>query len=228
MIEDFKSIHAHWMDILYDRYSDPHPVLGSETPETKTGRALKGTWFTIGVVLSIILYPIVLTGLILRFVIIKKLNRFISNNGMLVALVSVFILWFSLIGISYHIEGIETATAMAVASTITFASSVVSYFSRKIGGRLSTILLSYPLAYTAILLPPITFSIIHSGYGQELLLLTEEAVHWFQDVASRQLDLGRSVPKDLVKYGHIAPWVIVSFVLGSITGLIVSISRLLK
>lgn len=230
MIEDVKNIHSYWMDLLYDRHRQPHPVLGKEIPNSRKGRFFRKLWLVIGVIFSVVTYPTLLTGLAVRFVFIKKVNKFIRNNGIAVALLTVSSLWMCLIGLSYYINGSETAVGVAVASTIAVTSTIVSYYTSRVGGRVTTILLSYPLAYTAILLPPVTFAVIHSGYGQSLLMVTTDIAVWLQNTISKPLMLREFISKqfDLVGYNYMVLWTIFSFIIGWLTGLIVSVSRIFR
>lgn len=230
MIKDFKTIHSYWMNLVYERHLNPHPVLGKETPETTKGKILQNSWWTIGILFSAVIYPVLLLGFGIRFVFVDKINNFVRNHGILSTILLISVLWGSLIGTSYYLGETETATAVAASSVIAVVSTILSYYIRKIGGRFTTVLLSYPLAYTAILLPPVTFAVIHSGYGGGILNLSTEIAVWMQNTIAKPLGLREAISNrfDLTGLNYVVLWTIFSFILGWLTGVIVSISRLFK
>lgn len=150
---DLRRLHAGWMERVFpSQRAGVDPVLGNWTPSTTGKRVAYHGWACLGVFVVALLYPLVVVGLALR-VPAGRIDRAAARLGVGVVGASALV-WGGLtaaVHVRFPDGGLAAIAGPAVLATL--AAAAVA-FSRP-GGRVTTVLLSYPSGTTALVLPPL-------------------------------------------------------------------------
>ena len=227
MLDDITQIHNYWMSIMFERHTNPHPVAGEENPDNKYRKIKMSVWNAIGIPVSILVYPVILVGYILRKLFVEWISSFVARHHYFTVLGILVISWSTLSAVSYWFNFGESTAAVTIASIVAVLSGSVSYAVRV---RMSTklnIIIGYPMAYTAILLPPVTFALIHSAGGSIILELSSDLVILLKNIVADPLGIRDFLTRklDLVGFNYIILWFCISYVVGWFTGITVWLSR---
>jgi hypothetical protein len=227
---DIIFIHNKWMELLFERQVDPHPVVGKEKPNSEIGFLLHYIWSIFGVLITIVAYPAFISGLTMRKIFISRILGFVDKYSIMTSISILVIIWSLLSILSYSISSGENTLAVASASIVAVTSALISYYSRKYFGRLSTLLISYPAAYTAFLLPPVTFALIHSSSGSFILEFSSTVVIAFKNIIAEPLGIRNAISEtfDLVGINYLILWIVISTVMGWITAFTVEVSKKIR
>jgi len=152
---DIRRLHAAWLGVLFPRQLEAeHSVLGKWRPETTGGKVKYWSWAALGALLLAVLYPLALFGFGLRFY-ARRADSTATRLGLLgVVLLSVLV-WGALTAAVYLRLSLTAVAAVGSASVVATLAAMLAYLSARRGRRLSTVLLAYPFAVTAIFLPPV-------------------------------------------------------------------------
>lgn len=223
-------IHRRWMELLFDRQVNPHPVVGRETPNSEVTYLIHYIWSIIGIGVTIVTYPTFLTGLTVRKLFLNRISAFVDKYGIVVSMGILIVGWSILSLLSYSIGSTENAMAVVAASTVAVTSGLISYLSRKYFGRKTTLIFSYPSAYTAFLLPPVTFALIHSSAGAFVFELSSDIVISFKNIVAEPLGFRDLISEtfDLIGINYLILWIGISTFLGWVTAFGVEVSRKIK
>ena len=157
---DLSWLHASWMDLAFSReLGGDHSVVEREEPATARGAAGYRLWAALGALCLLVVYPLFVLGLATRFY-ARRIDRLSAALGFAgVALLSVFV-WGALTTLTYLLPiAFEGFVAVAVASVVATVSAVLALYVTRLPGRLSTVLVGYPLGVTALFLPPVVASL---------------------------------------------------------------------
>lgn len=230
MMSDARILHDYWMDTMYSRHTDPHPVLGKSKPETTSKIILYYLWFLIGVVFVVITYPISYIGIITKVYAVDNILNFVESKGIIRSLILLSIVWLILSVVSYFLQPTETTYAVVAASIIAVLSAIISYITYLTGDDRIKIAIGYPAGYTALLLPPVVFSVLSPVLGQMVLDTSLEVTLFLKENIAEPLGIREFFSNnfDLEGIGHIILWLNISFIVGWITGLSVQLAKIIR
>jgi hypothetical protein len=243
---DVGRLHAAWMSLRYPRqFGTEHSVLGKWQPETTREVVGYRLWSTLGVVLVAIGYPLAVFGFATRFY-SRKFDSLAVKLGLVGVVVLTGLLWGGLTILArarLDEAGFLAVGAAAVAATV--ASAIAVLFTYR-GGRLSTIVVAYPAAMTAIFLPPAVAAIFSTGVATDVYPTGERLARFLlEDVLGRwgyeerlksrfsfdrQQGLSTESGSLLLTLGtaHVLLWFAISVPLGWILGIVVSLANLVR
>lgn len=230
MMSDARILHNYWMDMLYKRHTDPHPVVGKYRPEEKIELAVYHIWSVIGIGFVMLAYPISYVGILTKIYCVDKVTGFVESHGIVKSLILLGVLWTTLSGLSYLFQPTETTYAVVASSVVAMVSAIVSYLCYVTGDNRIKVALGYPAAYTAILLPPVVFSVLSPIFGESILELTTDIAVYLQNTVAKPIGLRQffSDNFDLVGISYVILWLNFSFVLGWITGIPVQLAKIIR
>lgn len=235
---DIIRLYETWMEVLFPRQLNPSQVLGKWKPETAPQKAGYYGWGALGLPLVLVGYPLLLVGFATRFY-AAKFNTAATRLGILgVILVSV-IVWGALSAVAHFQLSSAGFIAVFAASVVaTFASGLAVFFSR-VGGRITTVVLAYPAAMTALFLPPVVAAISYPPLGDIILPASYDFAAW---MLSNPLSIGGlneilrgagdldtfGEEYGLPGLGYVLMWLSIAVPLGWGLGLLVALANLIR
>lgn len=227
---DLRRFHEHWMALLYPRQVDAaNTVLGKWKPRSRVGRIQYQLWGLLGAVVVAVLYPVVLLGTVLRFH-VRRIDATASWLGGLGVLVLAGVVWGLLALLARARFPYEGFVAVVAAGSVATASAVSALFFARVGGRGTTVLLAYPLAVTAIFLPPVVAALYSPLLARVVFPGTESLSIWLLDnvlaVAGLATPLRRTF--DLVGVGYVLVWFGIAVPVGWLLGGMVTLADVVR
>jgi len=147
-------LHETWMEVVFPRQLDPGHVLGKWKPETTLQKVGYYLWATIGMLPVLLGYPLLLVGFGTRYY-ASKLNSAAARLGILGAIFLSVVVWGALTVVARFQLSFEGFTAVFAASAVATVAAAAAVLFTRVGGRLTSVLLAYPSAMTALFLPPV-------------------------------------------------------------------------
>ena len=146
---------------------------------------------------------------------------FVLLWGGLVALI-----WFQFSGTFTTVEIIAIGAAGAVA----VVSSALSYGFWRLGGRVTTVLLAYPFAMTAIFLPPVVAALYSTALADVVLSGTDSLAVWFVQEGPDLFGLTDYLVAefDLEGVAYVLLWFAIAVPLGWLLGGVVTLADLVR
>ncbi len=227
---DLQRLHETWMELLFPRQRlGGNSVLGKWKPSTASGKVAYRGWGAVGVLVVALLYPFALTGVVARYV-AYNLDDFSEYLGLVGSVLFVALAWGALSALArfqFSFAGFLAVAAAAVVATVSAGLAVL--FSR-VGGRGTSILLAYPLAMTAVFLPPVVAAFYSPTLGKVVFTESESLAIWFLDnvVAVGGINDYLRTQYDLTGIAYILVWLGVSVPLGWLVGVLVSLSEVVR
>jgi len=151
---DMLRLHETWMEVVFPRQLDPGHVLGKWKPETTLQKVGYYLWATIGMLPVLLGYPLLLVGFGTRYY-ASKLNSAAARLGILGAIFLSVVVWGALTVVARFQLSFEGFTAVFAASAVATVAAAAAVLFTRVGGRLTSVLLAYPSAMTALFLPPV-------------------------------------------------------------------------
>jgi len=225
---DLKRLHETWMELIYPRQLNAEQtVLGKWRPDTTGSLLAYRLWAALGVPLIAILYPIVLFGYFLRFQ-TRRMDNAATRIGVAGVVVLSVLVWGALslvarFGTEMSTTGVIAVVAAGVVATV---SAALALITSRIGGRLSTVLLSYPLAVTAIFLPPVVAGLYSEAVANQIFPQSESLAIWLLDNVLTFGDLNEYLRDNYQLQGpaYAAMWFGIAVPVGWILGTIVTLA----
>lgn len=168
---DLRRLHETWMELVYPRQRGARDtVLGTWTPDSQLGMALYRAWSALGMPVIGLLYPLVLFGTVLRFQ-TRRISGTATRLGVLGVVLLSLIVWGGLAALArFELDLIAGGfTAIAIAGGVATVSAALALAFLKVGGRGTTVLFAFPLAVTAIFLPPVVAALFSTAVAQYVL-----------------------------------------------------------
>ena len=151
---DMLRLHETWMEVVFPRQLDPGHVLGKWKPETTLQKVGYYLWATIGMLPVLVGYPLLLVGFGTRYY-ASKLNSAAARLGIIGAIFLSVVVWGALTVVARFQLSFEGFTAVFAASAVATVAAAAAVLFTRVGGRLTSVLLAYPSAMTALFLPPV-------------------------------------------------------------------------
>ncbi|QCC52769.1 hypothetical protein [Halapricum salinum] len=225
---DLKRLHETWMELIYPRQLNAEQtVLGKWRPDTTGSLLAYRLWAALGVPLIAILYPIVLFGYILRFQ-TRRMDSAATRIGVAGVVVLSVVVWGALslvaqFGTEMSTTGVIAVVAAGVVATVSAALALVT---SRVGGRLTTVLISYPLAVTAIFLPPVVAGLYSEAVANQVFPQSESLAIWLLDNVLTIGDLNEYLRDNYQLQGpaYAAMWFGIAVPVGWVLGTIVTLA----
>lgn len=229
---DLRVMHETWMEFFFPRQRGAEgTVLGKWEPQETSEVVTYRLWYWLGVPIISFVYPLVLMGYFLRYQ-TRKINVTADRLG-LVGVVLVFtVLWGGLTALVYiQLQGALEPGAVAgigAASGVAIFASVLSYGFWRLGGRGTTVLFAYPFAMTALFLPPVVAALFYAPLGDVIIEEGDDLFRWMFQTGPDVITEPLGEEFDRQQYHHAIIWFIISFPVGWIIGLLVTLADLIR
>ncbi len=229
---DLRRMHETWMEVFYPRQRDAEDtVLGKWTPDGGVQLYLYQVWSAVGVPVVGVLYPLVLLGYFVRFQ-ARRVNLTAARLGF-VGVVSVFvILWGGLSALVFFelSELFVTGGVVAIvaASGVAVVSAALAFGFWVLDGRPVTVLLAYPFAMTAIFLPPVVAGLFSEAIAEFVFTWSDSLASWSLDQTPSRIESYLASEYDRNAPAHVIIWFVVSFPVGWILGIVVTLADLVR
>ena len=179
---DLSWLHESWMELVFDRgLRGDHSVVENREPGTTRGAVGYRLWAAVGVLFLLVAYPLFVLGLSTRFY-ARRLDRLSAALGFAgVALLSL-VVWGALTALTYLLPIVfEGVVAVAIAGVVATVSAVLGMYVADRPGRLSTVVLGYPLGVTGIFLPPAVASLYSPTLASVVFPSSYSLAAWLLD-----------------------------------------------
>ena len=234
---DLLRLHETWMEVVFPRQLDPGHVLGKWKPETGVQTAGYYFWAAVGLPLVLIGYPLLLVGYATRFYAIR-LDSAATRLGVIGAVLLSVVVWgvlsaaasyqFGTVGsISLNAEGFLAVVAASVVATVSAALAVL--FGR-VGGRVTSVLLAYPAAMTALFLPPVVAALFEPTLQEIIFPRSEDLAIEILDGPLSVAGIGELLREEFTLKGvsYVLMWLALSVPLGWLLGGLVAFADIIR
>jgi len=223
---DLKRLHETWMEIVYPRQVDAdRTVLGKWTPDSQRGWITYRSWGVLGWLTIALVYPLVVFGYVMRAQ-ARRLDWVAAYIGAIGTFLVLVVVWGGLTALA-RIQFSEAGfIAVLAASVVAVVSGMLAYTFRRVGGRVTTVLLAYPFAMTALLLPPIVAALYSPTLAEHVFSRSEAAARWINDTLLDVYGINETLRAryDLRGVAHAAMWLAISFPVGWVVGIVVTLA----
>lgn len=229
---DLRKFHETWMELVFPRQRDPdHSVLGKWQPETPREKVTYNGWSFLGVPVIGVLYPLALFGVIVRFQ-ARQIDVSIQKLGAVGVFLLAVAVWGGLAAlVEFQLNfPRDEANAVIGASVVAIISTALALLFRHVDGRPTTVVFSYPLALTAIFLPPVVAALLSDQVAQFSIVYSEEVAVFIQDDVLARVGLKEYFVDNFDRNGgaYVIMWVLISVPLGWLLGVMVSLANFIR
>ncbi|WP_255190862.1 hypothetical protein [Natronobeatus ordinarius] len=227
---DLERLHGAWMEIPFPRQRGRgHSVMGKWKPETTPQKIAYHAWSILGALGLLVLYPLTVLGFATRFY-ASKLDSTTTRLGVAGVTGLALVIWGALTVIAHLQLPFDAFLAVAAASAAAVVSTALAATFSKVGGRVTTVVLAYPFAMTAIFLPPVVAALVTPSLEPYVLDPSYDLAVWVLDnvlfVGGLNEFLRANYELEGVAYA--AMWVGFSFPLGWFLGFLVALANLAR
>ena len=227
---DLARLHGAWMELVFPRQRGRgHSVMGKWKPETLPQAIAYYSWYAIGAIGLLLLYPLTVVGLGTRYYAIR-IDSTATRLGV-VGVTAVAVVVWGLLTIVAHLQlPWESFVAIAASSTVAVIATALAALCSKHGGRFTTLFLAYPFAMTAIFLPPVVAALVTPSLEPYVLDPSYDFAAWLLDTVLWVGGLNEYLRGtfDLEGPAYAAMWLGFSFPLGWFLGLLVELANLVR
>ncbi|APX96158.1 hypothetical protein [Natronorubrum daqingense] len=227
---DVQRLHGAWMELVFPRQRGRgHSVMGKWKPDTLPQRIGYHTWSSLGFLGLLLLYPLTVIGLATRFY-AAKLDSTRTRLGIVGVTAMAVVVWGTLTVIAHLRLPTEAVIAIAAASSVATVSTALAAITSKFGGRLTSVLLAYPFAMTALFLPPVVAALVTPSLEGVILEPSYDFAVWALDNVLYIGDLNEYLRANYQLEGaaYAAMWVGISFPLGWFLGIVIALANLVR
>ncbi|MUV89651.1 hypothetical protein GJ629_06885 [Halapricum sp. CBA1109] len=229
---DVRRLHETWMELVYPRQRDAEQtVLGKWKPNTTGSAILYRLWSAIGVPVVALLYPFVLAGYLLRYQ-ARRLDTAVARIGLLGVVVLSVLVWGGLTALAQFQLDLTSGGVVAVlaAGIVATVAAVLAVLTSRVGGRISTVVVSYPLAITAIFLPPVVAALYSATLANVVFPQSNSLAIWILDNVLTVGDLNSYLRQnyDLSGVAYVGMWFGIAVPVGWILGLLVTLANYVR
>ncbi|MFB6189558.1 MAG: hypothetical protein ABEI57_06710 [Halapricum sp.] len=225
---DLKRLHETWMELIYPRQLDAdRTVLGKWRPQTTGSLVLYRLWATVGAPVIGLLYPLVLFGYFLRFQ-ARRMDSAATRIGIAGVVALSVVVWGALSLLAQFQLEMSTTGVIAVvaAGLVATVSAALAIVTSRIGGRVTTVVISYPLAITAIFLPPVVAALYSPTIANEVFPQSQSLAIWLLDNVLTVGGLNEYLRANYELQGpaYVAMWFGIAVPVGWVLGLLVTLA----
>ncbi len=226
---DLVRLLAAWRELLFPSDADRHPVHARWSHESTAERLAFWAWSGLGALLIVVAYPFVAAGLWTRFV-VRRIGQVAAALGLVAVVATVAVVWSLLTALAWNQLPTAGFRAVLVASVVATASTAAAWGATRLGGRLTTVGLAFPLAVSALFLPPVTAALASPTLGEIVLPRSTSLAVWLLDNVLVVADLNSLLRRefDLSGLGFVAMWFGLSLPIGWGLGLLVAVANRLR
>lgn len=227
---DLTVLHDAWLDAGFRSRRNHHPALGEWAPSTAAGRVAFWLWSALGVPLVAALYPLVLVGFAVRFY-VRKLFRTAVSLGWLGVAVAATVAWSALTAGVWLLDvPLVGVRAVAAGGAVAVPAAVLSLTIARKGGRLSTVLLAYPLGVTALCLPPVVAAFYWPPLADRVFPSSYALAVWLLDNPLSVAGVGSYLRDQfrLAGLGYVWMWAGIATVVGWTLGALVTLADVVR
>jgi hypothetical protein len=230
---DLRKFHETWMELLFPRQRNAeHGVLGKWKPQTPRERLSYNSWYALGALVVGILYPLALFGVVVRFH-ARRIDTSVARLGVIGVMVLVILVWGGLaVLVEFQFDfPRQEANAIIGASVVAILSTALAVGFRHVDGRVTTVLFSYPLAMTAIFLPPVVAALLSDQVvAQSSIAFSEDLAVFIQDEILAEVGLKDFFVDNFERegFGYVLMWVGISVPVGWLLGVTVTLADFIR
>lgn len=226
---DLERLHAAWMNLLFARQRDPHPVGGRQRPSSLPGRLAYLTWAAFGAVVGL-LYPFVVVGFAVRYY-GHGLYHAAERVGLPGLLVGSALVWSGLTAVAYlRAFPAEGVVAVAAGGSVAAVSAVLGVVFTRRGGRATTALVAAPFGVTALLLPPVVAALYSPALAAWVFPRSTVLAVWLLDGPLAVGGAGGLLRRqfDLVGVAYVGMWFGLAVPVGWALGLFAALADVVR
>ena len=238
LLLDVLRLHETWMEVVFPRQLDPSAVLGKWKPETTPQTVGYYLWGALGAPLVAVTYPLLLVGFATRFY-AAKLDSAVTRFGIVGAVLIAAVVWGVLTLVTYLQLDATDVVAVGVASIVAVVAAALSAGFSKAGGRLTSVVLAYPSAMTALFLPPVVAALVTPTLEAIILPPSYDLAAWILDTFLAVGGINETLRSafDLETFGaqwglpglgYLLMWLGISIPLGWFLGGLVALADLIR
>jgi len=226
---DLRRLHGLWMALAFPQLRDSHPVVARWTPETTRERTTYRIWALLGGVGLIVGYPLAVLGLLLRFH-VRRFDRTATRLGAVGSVVLVVLVWGALTALARLRFSTEGFLAVAAAGTIAVVSTMLALLFRRLGGRLTTVVVAYPFAVIAVFLPPVVAALYSPTLASAVFPRSETFAVWLLDTVLTYRGVNTLLRQrfELVGFAYVGMWGVLAVPVGWVLGVLVTLANLVR
>ncbi|MXR41203.1 hypothetical protein GRX01_07615 [Halobaculum sp. WSA2] len=227
---DIARLHATWMELAFPRQLDPGRVVGKWTPETTSQTFAYYLWAAVGVPLVAVGYPLLLFGFAARFY-VTRVDSAATRLGLVGVVLLSLVAWGALT-VAAWVREFSTGGLLAVgaAGVVATVAAVVAVGGSRLGGRGTSVLIAYPAAVTAFLLPPVVAALYSPALADVVFPNTTSLAVWLLDGPLAVGGLGELIRArfDLRGTAYVLMWTGISVPVGWLFGLLVALADVVR
>jgi hypothetical protein len=226
---DLRRLHGLWMALAFPQLRDSHPVVSRWTPSTTGERVTYRLWAVLGVVGLLVGYPLAVVGLLVRYH-VRGFDRTATRLGVLGTVVLAVLVWGALAALARVRFSAEGFLAVATAGSVAVVSTTLALGFRRVGGRVTTVLVAYPFAVIAVFLPPVVAALYSPTLAATVFPRSETLAAWLLNtlLAYRGLDTMIRQRYELVGLAYVGMWGGLAVPVGWVLGTLVSLANLVR
>lgn len=227
---DLRTLHKHWLGVVFPRARDPpHPVTGPWRPETTGRRVAYRLWSLVGMLGLLVVYPLAVAGLATRFY-VTRFDRTATRLGVLGVLVLFAVVWGALTALARLRFSPEGFVAVGAAGAVATVAALLAVGFSRVDGRPVSVLFAYPLAITAVFLPPVVAALYSPALANVVFPQSTTLAVWLLDnvLAVGGLAAYLRARFDLVGFAYVGMWAGISVPVGWGLGVLVTLADLMR
>ncbi|MFB6183110.1 MAG: hypothetical protein ABEI96_01025 [Haloarculaceae archaeon] len=229
---DLRRLHETWMELVFPRQRDASDtVLGKWKPKDLSSKVGYWLWFAVGVPLIAVTYPLALVGVIVRFQ-ARRIDGTATRLGVVGVVLLMIVVWGGLTALARFRLNLAPGGFLAVgaASAVAVVTGALAVVTSRAGGRGTTVVLSYPLAMTAIFLPPVVAALYSRDFAAVVFPRSDWIARWLLehvlDVAGINTYLVRNFDRQGLAY--VGMWFGIAVPLGWLLGILVTLADFVR
>jgi hypothetical protein len=226
---DLRRLHGLWMALLFPQLRDSHPVVRRWTPNTTSQRVGYRLWALVGGVGLLAGYPLAVVGLLIRFQ-ARRVDRTATRLGAVGTVVLAVLAWGILTALARVRFSAEGFLAVAAAGSVAVASTVLALLFRRVGGRVTTVVVAYPFAVVAVFLPPVVAALYSPGLAATIFPRSETLAVWLLDTVLQYRGLNAVLRRrfELVGFAYVGMWGALAVPVGWVLGTLVTLADIVR
>ncbi|WP_277553603.1 hypothetical protein [Halobaculum limi] len=227
---DIARLHATWMELAFPRQLDPGRVVGKWKPETTLQKTTYYLWALIGAPLVAVGYPLLLCGFAARMY-ASSVDSAVARLGV-IGVVLVSTLAWGLLTVAAALRDFSYTGLIAVgaAGGVATLAAAVAVGASRAGGRGTSVLIAYPAAVTAFLLPPVVAALYSPMLADVVFPNTTSLAVWLLDGPLAVGGLNEIIRArfDLQGTAYVIMWIGISVPLGWLFGILVALADVVR
>jgi hypothetical protein len=230
LVVDLRRFHERWMGLLFPRQVGARgTVLGKWKPSTTAERAGYLAWGALGVPVVAVAYPLALVGAVLRFS-TRRVDATAGRLGVLGVVTTMLVAWGGLSLLARSRFTVRGFLAVAAAGVVATLAAVLALAFRRIDGRPATVAFAYPLATTAIFLPPVVAALYSPVVAAVVLPTSQSLALWLLNGPLSLFGVAGFLQSTfrLVGFAYLAMWFAIAVPLGWVTGSLVTLADVVR